>query len=133
MEGLIEHVQELAYNGDNWMGKSISRIKRIGSFVSALPKYIDLSKAPESVDVVKLFIDVLKEGTGDSVKEFHRHTLFLGAMHFMDLYNMDIERIQRCGVHYATPDGRIIPFCTYNTIHRMEVERKFSMPLIRAI
>ncbi len=132
VEGLIEHVQELAYNEDNWMGKSIAKIKRIGGLVSALPKYIDLSKAPGSVDVKKLFIDVLKEGTGESVKEFHRHTLFLGAMHFMDLYNMDIERIQRCGVHYATPDGRIIPFCTYNTIHRKEVERKFSMPLIRA-
>lgn len=130
VEGLIEHVEELA-NSDKWMGKSFSKLKRIGSLVSALPKYIDISKAP-SVDVKKLFIDVLREGTGDSVKEFHRHTLFLGAMHFMDLYNMDIERIQRCGVHYATPDGRIIPFCTYNTIYRAEVERKFSMPLIRA-
>jgi uncharacterized radical SAM superfamily Fe-S cluster-containing enzyme len=132
VEGLIEHVQELSSNDHEWMGRSISRIKRIGSLVSALPNYIDLSKAPESVDVKKLFIDVLKNGTGDSVKEFHRHTLFIGAMHFMDLYNMDLERIQRCGVHYATPDGRIIPFCTYNTIHRAEVERKFSMPLITA-
>jgi len=132
VEGLIEHVEELASNGDEWLGKSIGKIKRIGSLVSALPKYIDLSKAPESVNVKKLFINVLKDGTGDAVKEFHNHTLFIGAMHFMDLYNIDLERIQRCGVHYATPDGRIIPFCTYNTIHRAEVERKFSMPLIRA-
>ena len=130
VEGLIEHVQELALNHDEWMGKSISKIKRIGRLVSALPKFIDLSKAPESVDVKRLFIDVLKDGTGDAVKEFHRHTLFIGAMHFMDLYNIDLERVQRCGVHYATPDGRVIPFCTYNTLHRMEVERKFSMPLI---
>jgi len=50
----------------------------------------------------------------------------------MDLYNMDLERIQRCGVHYATPDGRVIPFCTYNTLHREKVERMFSMPLLRA-
>jgi uncharacterized radical SAM superfamily Fe-S cluster-containing enzyme len=132
VEGLIEHLQGLASSDDKWMGKSIGKIKRIGSIVSALPKYIDLSAAPKSVDVKKLFIDVLKDGTGDAVKEFHRHTLFIGAMHFMDLYNMDLERIQRCGVHYACPDGRIIPFCTYNTIHRVEVERKFSMPLIAA-
>lgn len=132
VEGLIEHVKELSSNNDEWMSKSINKIKRIGSLVSSLPKYIDLSKAPESVDVKKLFIDVLKDGTGDAVKEFHRHTLFIGAMHFMDLYNIDLERIQRCGVHYATPDGRIIPFCTYNTIHRMKVERRFSTPLIIA-
>lgn len=78
------------------------------------------------MDVKKLFLNVLMDGTIEATREFHHNTLFLGAMHFMDLYNMDIERIKRCGVHYATPDGRIIPFCTYNTIHRSQVEKKFS-------
>jgi uncharacterized radical SAM superfamily Fe-S cluster-containing enzyme len=131
VEGLLEHVDKLASTNEKWIGKSLGRIKLIGSLISALPKYIDTAKAPKSVDVKQLFINVLKEGTGDATKEFHRHTLFLGAMHFMDLYNMDLERIKRCGVHYATPDGRVIPFCTYNTIHRVEVEKKFSTPLIR--
>ncbi len=131
VEGLLEHVDKLASTNEKWIGKSLGRIKMIGSLISALPKYIDTAKAPKSVDIKQLFINVLKEGTGDAIKEFHRHTLFLGAMHFMDLYNMDLERIKRCGVHYATPDGRIIPFCTYNTIHRMEVEKKFSTPLIK--
>lgn len=131
VEGLLEHIDELALDGNKWLGKSLGKIKRIGSLISALPKYIDTGKAPKSIDVAKLFIDVLKEGTGEATKEFHRHTLFIGSMHFMDLYNMDLERIKRCGVHYATPDGRIIPFCTYNTIHRVEVERKFSTPLLK--
>ena len=131
VEGLLEYIDELALNGDKWIGKSLGKIKRIGSLISALPRYIDTSKAPKSIDVKKLFIDVLKEGTGEATKEFHRHTLFIGSMHFMDLYNMDLERIKRCGVHYATPDGRIIPFCTYNTIHRAQVEKKFSTPLLK--
>jgi len=41
----------------------------------------------------------------------------------------DLERVERCGIHYATPDGRVIPFCSYNSLHREEVERKFSVPL----
>lgn len=127
VEGLIEHIDELA-SGGKWLGRSIGGIMRMSSLISALPKYIDKEKAPKSVDVKQLIINVLKEGTGDATKEFHRYTLFLGAMHFMDLYNMDLERIKRCGVHYATPDGRVIPFCTYNTIHRAEVERKFATP-----
>ena len=45
----------------------------------------------------------------------------------MDAYNMDLERVQHCPINYATPDGRLIPFCTYNTIHRQEVEHKFGM------
>jgi uncharacterized radical SAM superfamily Fe-S cluster-containing enzyme len=132
VEGLLEHINELASDNGRWTRTSLGRIKKLSSLVSALHKYIDTAKAPKSVNVKKLFIAVLKDGTGDAIKEFHRYTLFIGAMHFMDTYNMDIERIQRCGVHYATPDGRIIPFCTYNTIHRTEIEKKFSMPLLRA-
>ncbi len=48
-------------------------------------------------------------------------------MHFQDAYNLDTERLQRCGAHYATPDGRIIPFCAYNTLHRKGVEDRFSV------
>ena len=55
--------------------------------------------------------------------------LFIGTMHFQDKYNLDLERTERCIVHYATPDGRIIPFCTYNNFHRGELEKKFSRPL----
>lgn len=128
VEGLMEHIEELAQGGDR-LGKTIGKMTRIASLISALPKYTDTAKTPESVDVKKLFINVLRDGTGEAIKQFHRHTLFIGAMHFMDLYNMDLERVKRCGVHYATPDGRIIPFCTYNTIHRAEVEKKFAMPL----
>jgi len=46
------------------VGESLGKIKRIGSLISALSRYIDMSKAPKSVDVKKLFIDVLKDGTG---------------------------------------------------------------------
>jgi hypothetical protein len=50
-------------------------------------------------------------------------------MHFMDPYNFDLERVQRCIIHYATPDGRLIPFCTMNTIHRQEIERQFAQQI----
>jgi hypothetical protein len=47
----------------------------------------------------------------------------------MDPYNFDLERVQRCVIHYAVPDGRIIPFCTMNSIHRPAIERKLGMPI----
>ncbi|MBN2014358.1 MAG: radical SAM protein [Candidatus Altiarchaeota archaeon] len=77
----------------------------------------------------KLMIDILKKGTIHSVMNLHQNTLMIGCMHFMDPWNFDIERVERCVIHYATPDGRIIPFCSYNNIHRQEVERKHSTPL----
>ena len=51
----------------------------------------------------------------ESLREFHWNALFVGTMHFMDNYNYDIERVQQCCIHYATPDGKLIPFCTYNS------------------
>ncbi len=48
-------------------------------------------------------------------------------MHFMDVMNFDVERIQRCDIHYATPDGRVIPFCTYNNFHRERIEQSFRV------
>ena len=64
-----------------------------------------------------------------SLREFMFNVVGLGIMHFMDCMNYDIERVRRCTIHYATPDGRIIPFCTYNNFHRPEVELKYSIPL----
>jgi len=42
---------------------------------------------------------------------------------FMDEFDFDVSRIQKCCTHYALPDGRLMPGCSYNTIHRMRDER----------
>jgi len=76
-------------------------------------------------------LDFFKIGSAESAKPFHRNSLFLGAMHFQDLYNLDLKRVERCGIHYATPDGRVIPFCSYNILHRQDVESRFSKPYIK--
>ena len=91
-------------------------------------KFIDHEKAPSVFDKFTL-TDILDKGNRDSLAEFHRKALFIGTMHFQDPYNFDLERVQRCGIHYVTPDGRIIPFCSYNAIHRPSVEKAFATPL----
>ena len=37
---------------------------------------------------------------------------------FMDRWNFDVARAKRCCIQEAMPDGRMIPFCTYNTLYR---------------
>jgi uncharacterized radical SAM superfamily Fe-S cluster-containing enzyme len=55
----------------------------------------------------------------------------LAVMHFMDSYNYDVERVKRCVIHYAAPNGLIYPFCAYNSgpVYREKVEKQFSVPL----
>jgi uncharacterized radical SAM superfamily Fe-S cluster-containing enzyme len=64
----------------------------------------------------------------EALREFHWNALFIGTMHFMDRYNYDLDRVNRCCIHYATPDGKLIPFCTYNSgpVYREQVWKKFA-------
>ncbi|MCS7365596.1 MAG: radical SAM protein [archaeon GB-1867-035] len=71
---------------------------------------------------------VLKEGSYKALGKFMRRVIMIGCMHFMDVWNFDLQRVQRCVIHYALPDGTVRPFCSHNNIHREHIERKFSIP-----
>jgi hypothetical protein len=66
-----------------------------------------------------------KDGT------FTYRTLLVAGMHFQDAYNYDIERVKRCVIHYATPDGKLYPFCTYNSGPCLP--REDRAPVFRAV
>ena len=72
---------------------------------------------------------VIKEGSYKALGRFMRNVVMIGCMHFMDVWNFDLQRVQRCVIHYALPDGTVRPFCTHNSIHREEIEKRFSIPL----
>ncbi len=77
----------------------------------------------------RFLLPVIWRGDYDSLSELHHRMIMIGSMHFMDPYNFDLERVNRCTIHYATPDGKIVPFCTMNTLHRRKIEEKFSKPI----
>ena len=129
VEGILEFLKEKAEELERARLPALAKLKVAISAAKQINKFIDAEKAPSGAESMRKVIDVLTRGDRESTAEFHRRTLFIGCMHFMDPYNFDIKRVQRCGIHYVTPDLRIIPFCTYNTLHRPEVEAKFSRTL----
>ncbi|MFV0348838.1 MAG: radical SAM (seleno)protein TrsS [Halodesulfovibrio sp.] len=42
------------------------------------------------------------------------HVLAISAMAFQDAWNLDLERLQGCCIHVSAPDGRLVPFCSWN-------------------
>ncbi|MDI6755582.1 MAG: radical SAM protein [Thermodesulfobacteriota bacterium] len=62
---------------------------------------------------------------------YNWNMLLVGGMHFQDSYNYNVDRVKRCSIHYAAPNGRVYPFCTYNSgpVFREKIERQFSIPL----
>jgi uncharacterized radical SAM superfamily Fe-S cluster-containing enzyme len=95
-------------------------------------KFVDKSKAPKGLNVSRILFDALLKHDYRALGVLQHNSLFIGMMHFQDLYNWDIERAKRCAIHYATPDERIIPFCTFNVIpewYRDKVQREYGMPI----
>ena len=39
-------------------------------------------------------------------------------MQFLDAYNFDVRSVKKTCVHIVHPDGRIIPFDTFNLFYR---------------
>jgi len=121
VEGLLESIKREVrdFNGESRLGK----LKLNGRILKDLPRFVDSNRAPKELNVTRMLLSIFRSGSKEPIRKFHDNSLFVGVMHFQDAYNMDLDRLQRCGIHYALPDGRIIPFCAYNTIHRQTVEK----------
>jgi uncharacterized radical SAM superfamily Fe-S cluster-containing enzyme len=109
-------------------GGITGKAKTVARATVELPRTIDTSKAPDSVDIKNILTSVFKERSYSALGNFHHNTLLIACMHFMDPWNFDHDRVKRCVIHYAVPDGRIIPFCSMNALYREEIEKKFAVP-----
>src|SRR5256886_1957779 len=47
-------------------------------------------------------------------------------MQFLDAHNFDVRSVKKTCVHIVHPDGRIIPFDTFNLFYRDEKERRLE-------
>ena len=90
------------------LGKSEREI-----IIEKLDEYIKKRKLPNGLDLKEIITEAIETGNYNALAKFHDGTLFIGMMHFMDPYNYDTARVQRCDIHYVAPTG-IYPFCTYN-------------------
>ena len=109
-------------------GGLTGKAKTLARATVELPRTVDRSKAPSSIDIKNILLQVFKERSYSALGDFHHNTLLIACMHFMDPWNFDCDRVKRCVIHYAVPDGRIIPFCTMNTLYREQIEKKHAKP-----
>ena len=90
-------------------------------------KLLKLVKYVKHRAVKDLLTELLLKRSYEALGKFMFNVVGLGIMHFMDTMNFDVQRVERCDIHYATPDGRIIPFCTMNNFHRDRIEHSFKL------
>ena len=48
----------------------------------------------------------------------YKDTFKVAIIQFLDRFNFDLGAVKRSCIHFAVPDGRLIPFDTYNSFYR---------------
>jgi uncharacterized radical SAM superfamily Fe-S cluster-containing enzyme len=112
-------------------GGTLNKYKALLEGIKSMHDSVKESEQADTTEFWKIIGKTLIGQNFEALREFHWNALFIGTMHFMDRYNYDLDRVSRCCIHYATPDGKLIPFCTYNSgpVYREQVWKKFAKPL----
>ncbi|MEM2254059.1 MAG: radical SAM protein [Candidatus Bathyarchaeia archaeon] len=69
---------------------------------------------------------------GELAECLQEYYLSISGMIFQDVWNIDTKRCKKCCIHLVTPDGRLVPFCTFNitnvegkTLYRDQVYKRY--------
>ena len=131
VEGFFDYLGQLTREIEDSKFRKLRTTLSLAKLMVKIGRYVDEEKKPKNLKFVRMLAGAVGGSNYHGLAEFHMNSLFLGMMHFQDPYNWDIDRIHKCDIHYATPDGRVLPFCTFNVIpelYRDRIQRKFSIP-----
>jgi 7,8-dihydro-6-hydroxymethylpterin dimethyltransferase len=126
VDNFLESIEQMADTIKK--GGTINKYKALLEGVKSIHDSMQKGEQSHTAEFWKIIGKTLIGQNFDALREFHWNALFIGTMHFMDRYNYDLDRVQRCCIHYATPDGTLIPFCTYNSgpVYREQIWKKYA-------
>ncbi|MEX2440420.1 MAG: radical SAM protein [Actinomycetota bacterium] len=62
-----------------------------------------------------------------AAKELAEKAFMIVIQDFQDPYTLNVKQLMKCCVEQLTPDGRMIPFCAYNSVgYREEIRQKLT-------
>ena len=124
VEGLLNFIDK-----ESEIKGPLKKLRIASSFLRNIDKFVDYNKAPQGFNLKKILKDAAIGGSYDSLRGFHYKSLFIGSMWFQDAFNLNIDRLQRCVIHYTTLEG-IVPFCSYNGLGIGDkIRKKHSIPI----
>jgi 7,8-dihydro-6-hydroxymethylpterin dimethyltransferase len=61
------------------------------------------------------------------MRELGERAFMVVVQDFQDPYTLNVKQLMKCCVEEITPDGRLIPFCAYNSVgYREQVRAQMS-------
>ena len=62
-----------------------------------------------------------------AVRELGDKVFMITVQDFQDPYTLNVKQLMKCCVEHVTPDGRLIPFCAYNSVgYREQVRQELT-------
>ncbi|MCD6434477.1 MAG: radical SAM protein, partial [Candidatus Diapherotrites archaeon] len=83
----FKYLKKLAQDIKSARFKRLAKTKALAKLAFNLRKFINYKKAPKEFKISKLIFNAIARHDYSSLGEFHKKSLFIGMMHFMDPYN----------------------------------------------
>jgi uncharacterized radical SAM superfamily Fe-S cluster-containing enzyme len=124
VEGLLDFIDK-----ESKIKGPLKKLRVVAAFLKNVDKFVDYDKAPTGFNLKKVLKDAATGGSYNSLRGFHYKSLFVGSMWFQDPFNLNVDRLERCVIHYTTLEG-IVPFCSYNGLGIGDkIREKHSIPI----
>ncbi|MFX0113090.1 MAG: hypothetical protein ACFFB3_00940 [Candidatus Hodarchaeota archaeon] len=93
----------------------------------ALESIFSFSTTGRSKEMVKGYcqacgIEFKVAAIEEILDNYINHIKMVTIKPFQSAWDLDIKRLYKCCIHEVLPDGRVMPFCAYNTIYRNKLD-----------
>ncbi|TDO30421.1 hypothetical protein EV643_13835 [Kribbella sp. VKM Ac-2527] len=108
---------------DDGVREALEKLWSASAFIGTDTSNNRLRQVAEALDCA----DACGVNLPEAVKEVSDKAFMIVVQDFQDPYTLNVRQLMKCCVEEITPDGRLIPFCAYNSVgYREQVRADMS-------
>ncbi len=108
---------------DDGVREALEKLWSASAFIGTDTSNDRLRQVAEALDCA----DACGVNLPEAVKEISDKAFMIVVQDFQDPYTLNVRQLMKCCVEEITPDGRLIPFCAYNSVgYREQVRADMS-------
>ncbi len=126
VEGLLAELRDLLGDDDPAELGRVARLRLARRLVGHMDGLLD---GEGTAGAARAVGSAFTDGFDGLADRFDR-VLPVGVRHFQDPYTYDLDHVAASNVHYALPDGEVVPFSAYNgfpSLYRDRAKAEFSV------
>ena len=97
---------------DEELAKTLERLWSSSAPVGSTQNAADVHRAIGSCPACHARLPLSNHSSADMA----RHIFMVNTRDFMDPWTFNVKNVMKCCVEFLVPDGRMIPFCAYNSV-----------------